>query len=111
MARRRKGSTRYELIKRLIESLPREYVKCRALGHAWGEEVKKRMDDGGWRVFAFCGSCESERYVDWSIYGEIEETGGYLYSDGYVLTETGPLETADRNIIRAIYLELVPEEK
>jgi len=105
--RRRKGSDRYELIRELALKLPIEFLKCRAYGYDWGDQVKRAVDKSTWRVFADCRSCGAENWRDWSIYGEREESGT-LYPKGYVLEDTGILETADRNILRALYLDRLP---
>jgi len=90
--------------------LPIQFLKCRVYGHDWGNHCKKSIEKGAWRIFATCTSCGAESWRDWSVYGERQNQGVY-YPNGYVLTETGALEGADRDVIRAIYLELVPIEK
>lgn len=107
--RLRKGSSRYRLIHQQAVKLPVEALKCRAYGHEWGDQVKSLKDSRTWRVFATCKSCGSTNWRDWNLYGA-RESGGIDYSTGYRLTETGALVTADRDIIRAVYLDLLPVE-
>ena len=106
----RRLSNRHKDIYDLAVKLPIEFLKCRAYGHDWGNHTKEPIENGAWRLFATCASCGAENWRDWSIYGERQDQGIY-YPEGYVLAETGVLDTADRDIIRAIYLELVPLSK
>lgn len=105
-----KRSKRYKNIKEQLEEFPDEYVKCRAMKHAWGDEVKRRDQDGNWIISHECARCGSEKWQIWSMYGE-PEASGYNYSDGYLFLETGPLSQEDNNVIRAVYLDMIPEER
>ncbi|AEM88922.1 hypothetical protein [Streptomyces violaceusniger] len=106
-ATRRKGSDRYNTIYKAAVQLPLGYLRCRIRGHKWSdEETVDPLTLNESRVWVECERCEAERYQDWTVRGQ-QKASGILYPRGYLISDLGILETADRNILRAVYLDIV----
>lgn len=106
-ATRRQGSRRYNLIYEQAAALPLPYLRCRVKGHTWSERVTvEALDRNHRRLRETCESCGAHNSKVWTLRGTQVGTS-ITYPDDYLFARTGFLETADRDILRAIYLRLV----
>ena len=70
----------------MLESYPTQFLRCRALGHAWEEfvPVGKRGPSFGFRYSLFCPSCEKERHDIYGHTGKVIDRS-YVDPEGYAL--------------------------
>jgi hypothetical protein len=107
MSVRRRNSSRYELIYNQAVKLDPDFLRCRIRGHKWGDdETVEVLDRNHKRISTECERCGSECWKDWTLRGS-QVASGIRYPKEYCFDETGVLETADRNILREIYLQIV----
>ncbi|MFD8340284.1 hypothetical protein ACFV42_48065 [Streptomyces solisilvae] len=103
---RRRGSDRYNAIYQAAAKLPVEYLRCRIRGHKWSdEETVDPLTLNESRVWVDCERCEAQRYQDWTLRGQ-QKGSAIIYPKGYLIADLGVLETADRDIMRAVYLDI-----
>ena len=69
-----------------VDTLPVDYLRCRAFGHAWEEFVPrgKRKPEFGFRFSLLCTSCTTERHDLIDTLGQVVARE-YVYPDGYQL--------------------------
>lgn len=106
MARRR-GSDRYNLIYDQAVKLDQKYLACRVKGHQWGdEETYEAVSRNEYCIWNSCQRCQSENWKYMTIRGSLRP-GGIRYPKEYLFDATGVLETADRDILRAVYIAII----
>ena len=82
-----------------VDSLPVEFLRCRAFGHAWEEfvPVGMRKPEFGFRFSLLCTSCESERHDLIDVAGNVAARE-YRYMPDYALDVA-----TDRAEVRLLY--------
>jgi hypothetical protein len=87
-------------IEAAISVMPSTHVHCRDYGHAWAPLTASAFSDGkGYEQVLRCGRCDTRRKRQLNRYGEVI-TGGYDYSEGYLVAGLGRLTGSDRGLLR-----------
>lgn len=77
------------------------YLMCRTLGHPWKDpDPPKVINRNTVRLDRDCARCDAFRWVVMTVRGHVIAKGR-AYPADYVLKDTGRLDEADRDLIRA----------
>lgn len=102
-------------IKKYIDAIPTDYLKCRLLGHAWEAEQISVSRHNNKRVYAvkwYCLRCSSVR--DESVNIRMGDVAGrhYRYPAGYIVSGAGKEISRSqlRNMTRVPLIERLVSE-
>jgi hypothetical protein len=101
-------STRSEA-QQAAQTLPTEYLFCRAVQHSWDDEIHAERDNvlKVWVLWFVCRRCDTRKPLGMAKDGYLSDkkAGGYQYPVDYKVTEANLRDKDGRAAVRAELLD------